>query len=127
MPFAMGWGKIYAADFEGLRNLLRELLSDGPTKARGSVRYGFVATGFRGRQSGIQRRALDSKFLHAAAQRVGMQIQNLRSPAVAFNHPVCFLEDALDVPLFYLLQRRRLADRVTRLWMFQTQVYNFIC
>lgn len=83
--------KLYVSDFEGLRELLRKFASAGDTKDRGSVRYGFVATGFRGGQSGIHRRTLDSEFLHAAAQRVGMQIENLGSPMFPFNDPVCFL------------------------------------
>src|SRR6266852_9286980 len=118
--------KSYADDFEDLRELLRGLLSEGATKVRGSVRYGFVATGFRGRQSRIQRRTLDSEFLHAAAQRVGMQIENLRSSTFAFNHPVRFLQNALDVPPFHLLQRRRIACGIVRLEMVRSQVCNFI-
>src|SRR6266568_5208564 len=82
--------KSYADDFEDLRELLRALLSEGATKVRGSVRYTFVATGFRGRQSRIRRRTLDSEFLHAAAQRVGMQIENLRGSTFAFNYPIGF-------------------------------------
>src|SRR5882672_12558321 len=107
----------YADDFEDVRELLRELLSEGATKVRGSVRYGFVGTRFRGRQSRIQRGALDSEFFHAAAQRIGVQIENLCSPAIAFNHPVRFLQNALDVPRFDLFERRRIAGRIVRLEM----------
>src|SRR6266567_6126861 len=118
--------KSYVDDFEDLRDLPRGLLSEGATKVRGSVRYGFVATGFRGRRSRIQRRTLDSEFLHAAAQGVGMQIENLRGSTVAFNHPVGFLQNALDMPSFHLLQRRRIADRVMQLMMVQARACNFI-
>src|SRR5882672_11796087 len=111
--------KSYADDFEGLRELLRGLLSEGTTKGRGSVRYGFVATGFRGRQSRTQRRTLNSEFLHAAAQSVGMQIENLRGSAFAFNYPVGFLQNTLDVPPLHLLQGRRITDHVMRLVIVQ--------
>ena len=118
--------KLYVCDFEDLRELLRKFASEGATRVRGSVRYGFVATGFRGRQSGVHRRTLDSEFLYAAAQRVGMQIENLGSPTFTFNDPVCFLQHALDVPPFHLLQRRRIADSVMGLLMAQALACNFI-
>ena len=118
--------KPYASDCEGLRELLRKVESEGATRLRGSVRYGFVATRFRGRQSGVHRRTLDSEFLDAAAQRVGMQFENPGSPAFTFNDPVRFPQHALDVPPFHLLQRPRIADRVMGLLMIQAQACNFI-
>src|SRR5208283_5490068 len=118
--------KLYVCDFEGLRELRRKPNSEGATRVRGSVRYGFVATGFRGGNSGVHRRTLDSEFLYAAAQRVGMQIENLGSPTFTFSDPVCFLQHALDVSPFHLLQRRRIVDGVMGLEMVQVQACNFI-
>jgi len=86
--------KNYAIDVEGFRDSLRELLSEEATKFRGSVRRGFVATRFRGRQSSVQGRTLDPEFLHAASQSVGMQIENLRRPTFALNHSVRLLQNA---------------------------------
>src|SRR5208283_4902848 len=96
--------KSYAIYFDGLRELLRESPSEGTTKFRGSVCYGFAATRFRGRQSRVQGRTLDPELLHATSQSVGVQTENLRSPTFALNYPVCLFQNALDVAPFNMLQ-----------------------
>jgi len=66
-------------------------------------------------KAGLSRRTIDSELLHAAAQRVGMQIENLRCPSVAFNHPVCFLQKRFGCAAVRLARANEIVDGAIRL------------
>lgn len=43
---------------------------------------------------------LDAEFLHAATERVGVEIQNLCSSSAAFDYPLCSIENLEDMATF---------------------------
>ena len=46
----------------------------------------------------------DAKLLHPAAQRAGIEVENLRGAAISFDHPVCLCQDRLNVPSLDVFQ-----------------------
>ena len=86
---------------------LRQLpgMAEGPRPLNeGRLKYCYY-----GRPVRLRRRACDAEFLHAVAQGVGMEAEDLGGAAGAVDDPVGLLEDGEDVVTLHGF--KRLADR----------------